>query len=39
MVQDWNDNIYKTIFKMQLMDIKGFRRLRTIGQVVFESSP
>ena len=33
------DSIYEIAFGMQQMDIKGFRRLRTISQLSFESMP
>jgi hypothetical protein len=33
------DSIYEVFFGMSKMDIKGFRRLRTISQLSFESMP
>jgi hypothetical protein len=33
------DSIYEVAFGMSQMDIKGFRRLRTISQLSFESMP
>ena len=33
------DQIYNFLFGMTEMDIKGFRRLRTISQLTFESFP
>lgn len=33
------DSIYEVVFGMSQMDIKGFRRLRTISQLSFESMP
>ena len=33
------DGIYETCFEMKRLDVNGFRRLRTISQLVFESFP
>jgi hypothetical protein len=33
------DYIYEVMFGMSKMDIKGFRRLRTVSQLSFESIP
>jgi len=33
------DILYEILFGMTDMDIKGFRRLRTISQLTFESLP
>lgn len=38
-VEEKIDRIYKIMFGMSDMDIKGFRRLRTISQLSFESLP
>lgn len=38
-VEDKIDQIYNVMFGMSDMDIKGFRRLRTISQLSFESLP
>ena len=38
-VEDKIDQIYNLMFGMSDMDIKGFRRLRTISQLSFESLP
>ena len=39
MFEEKLDHIYEFIFGMSQMDIKGFRRLRTISQLSFESMP
>ena len=38
-MEDKIDTIYNYLFGMSDMDIKGFRRLRTISQLTFESFP
>jgi hypothetical protein len=38
-MEDKIDSIYNLLFGMSDMDIKGFRRLRTISQLTFESFP
>ena len=38
-VEEKIDKIYNFLFGMSDMDIKGFRRLRTISQLTFESFP
>ena len=38
-VEDKIDQIYNLMFGMSDMDIKGFKRLRTISQLSFESLP
>ena len=38
-MEDKIDSIYNYLFGMSDMDIKGFRRLRTISQLTFESFP
>jgi hypothetical protein len=37
--EDKLDYIYEAMFGMSKMDIKGFRRLRTVSQLSFESIP
>jgi hypothetical protein len=39
MFEEKLDSIYEIMFGMSKMDIKGFRRLRTISQLSFESMP
>jgi hypothetical protein len=39
MFEEFLDKIYEIMFGMSKMDIKGFRRLRTISQLSFESMP
>ena len=36
---DSTDFIYEKVFEMKRLDVNGFRRLRTISQLVFESVP
>ena len=36
---DSTDSIYENMFEMKRLDVNGFRRLRTISQLVFESFP
>ena len=36
---DSTDVIYEKVFDMKRLDVNGFRRLRTISQLVFESFP
>lgn len=38
-IEDGLDVLYEILFGMSDMDIKGFRRLRTISQLSFESLP
>lgn len=38
-IEERLDGLYKILFGMSDMDIKGFRRLRTISQLSFESFP
>ena len=38
-VEEKLDVLYEVLFGMTEMDIKGFRRLRTISQLSFESLP
>ena len=38
-VEEKLDVLYEILFGMSDMDIKGFRRLRTISQLSFESFP
>ena len=38
-VEEKLDVLYEILFGMTDMDIKGFRRLRTISQLSFESLP
>jgi len=38
-VEEKLDGLYNILFGMTDMDIKGFRRLRTISQLSFESLP
>jgi predicted nucleotidyltransferase len=38
-VEEKLDVLYEILFGMSDMDIKGFRRLRTISQLSFESLP
>ena len=33
------DHLLYRIFSLNLMDVKGYRRLRTISQLLFESLP
>lgn len=39
MMLDSTDGIYEKMFEMKRLDVNGFRRLRTISQLVFESVP
>jgi hypothetical protein len=38
-IEEKMDVLYEILFGMTDMDIKGFRRLRTISQLSFESLP
>jgi len=38
-IEEKLDVLYEILFGMSDMDIKGFRRLRTISQLSFESLP
>jgi len=33
----WVDSLYEYVFEMQKLDVAGFRRMRTISQLTFES--
>ena len=38
-MMDSTDPVYEKMFTMKRLDVNGFRRLRTISQLVFESVP
>jgi len=39
LLEDFEDQMFKYCFEMQKSEVAGFRRLRTISQLIFETVP